>query len=193
MALNREHQLDRMSRIEANIHAFSEAEKKKRMRMIRSMLKGQVKKINASDIQKTKGKNKPEQPLDDNVSDEGYSCSICLEDFRIGERVAQSVCRHVFHEACIVLWLGAKEHAFCPYCRRPFLCLPARSAQTSVASHDQLSTAMDDVDSTRPECSVVAAFDDRGIEDSLPVVIEDVSGILMSEGDTVSAGEKDGQ
>ena len=51
------------------------------------------------------------------------SCSICLLDYEVGDRVVfstRSVCRHAFHEDCILKWLenGKKR---CPICRNFFV------------------------------------------------------------------------
>lgn len=43
-------------------------------------------------------------------------CSICLQSITIS---FQLPCKHVFHKACIQLWL--KEHNTCPLCRRDVL------------------------------------------------------------------------
>jgi hypothetical protein len=168
-ALERESQL---SRIEANIQAFSEAEKVKRARLIHSAIQEQVKKVTKADLKKMR------KPQEDEEEQSNYSCSICLEDFRLGDSVAKSsdsMCCHCYHEECIISWLVARQHAFCPYCRRPFLCLPAK---TSIASHDL--TTLDDMESTsRMESSVIAGLDDRTVadaleSDALDVVLEDV-------------------
>lgn len=159
--LDRESQLSRM---EANIQAFSEAEKGKRVRLIRSIIRDQVNKVTKADLKK---KRKP-QELEEEPSN--YSCSICLEDFQVGDSVANSSdskCSHCFHEECIIAWLVARQHAFCPCCRRPFSCLPAK---TSVTSHDL--TTLDDIESTRMESSVIVGLDDRTASDTLDVVVE---------------------
>jgi len=44
-------------------------------------------------------------------------CSVCWEDFTLGERVRKLNCDHLFHTDCIVPWLGL--HGTCPICRRP--------------------------------------------------------------------------
>jgi hypothetical protein len=46
-------------------------------------------------------------------------CFICMEEFRVGEDVSWSFCRHVYHRDCIQKWLLRKKG--CPYCRRTML------------------------------------------------------------------------
>ena len=55
------------------------------------------------------------------------TCNICLEGFRVDDVVAhassQLLCRHVFHEDCIVSWLATRTEdpkALCPCCRQVF-------------------------------------------------------------------------
>ncbi|MQL67847.1 hypothetical protein Taro_000104 [Colocasia esculenta] len=49
-------------------------------------------------------------------SSESLQCSICLSAFLEGEDVRRlPQCRHLFHAACIDMWLHS--HANCPMCR----------------------------------------------------------------------------
>ncbi|CAI8588540.1 unnamed protein product [Vicia faba] len=55
----------------------------------------------------------------DNVdaSGEKVSCSVCLQDFQLGETVRSLPhCHHMFHLPCIDMWL--LRHGSCPLCRR---------------------------------------------------------------------------
>nr|XP_043608159.1 NEP1-interacting protein 1-like [Erigeron canadensis] len=56
----------------------------------------------------------------DNGADESgerFSCSVCLQDFQLGETVRSlPQCHHMFHLPCIDEWLV--RHGSCPLCRR---------------------------------------------------------------------------
>jgi len=58
---------------------------------------------------------------DDEDSDRGPECSICLASFVTGQRVCQSkYCPHVFHEECMMDWLLTPRDD-CPVCRETYL------------------------------------------------------------------------
>ncbi|KAJ8892706.1 hypothetical protein PR048_005287, partial [Dryococelus australis] len=43
-------------------------------------------------------------------------CSVCWDDFSLGESVRKLKCEHIYHENCIVPWL--QLHGTCPICRK---------------------------------------------------------------------------
>ena len=49
-------------------------------------------------------------------NEERTRCNICLEDFCRGDTVLSLPCFHIYHEECIVHWLG--EHKTCGICRK---------------------------------------------------------------------------
>ncbi|KAK9150322.1 hypothetical protein Syun_008631 [Stephania yunnanensis] len=53
------------------------------------------------------------------VSEEGESCSICMDEYVVDKKVGSLSCRHEFHIDCIKDWLLQKNT--CPICRRPAL------------------------------------------------------------------------
>ncbi|KYB24961.1 E3 ubiquitin-protein ligase Iruka isoform X1 [Tribolium castaneum] len=48
--------------------------------------------------------------------DAKLQCSVCWEDFQLGENVRQLPCTHIYHEPCIRPWL--ELHGTCPICRQ---------------------------------------------------------------------------
>ncbi|KAJ7956876.1 Zf-RING_2 domain-containing protein [Quillaja saponaria] len=56
-------------------------------------------------------KPKPEQHLD---------CSVCLSEFKDGEKIRNLHCKHSFHRDCLDKWLQ-KYWATCPLCRNKVL------------------------------------------------------------------------
>lgn len=57
------------------------------------------------------------QVTPDMLGSEGRAeCSICMEEVKVGEEVAELPCHHWFHHPCVAAWLS--EHDTCPHCRQ---------------------------------------------------------------------------
>lgn len=54
------------------------------------------------------------------LSSDSMMCTICLEEFKNGERFVILPCGHAFDEKCIVDWFET-SHA-CPLCRFELPC-----------------------------------------------------------------------
>lgn len=47
------------------------------------------------------------------------TCSICLDDFKLGDKLSLLGCDHCFHTDCVNTWFTNEEGGYsCPYCRR---------------------------------------------------------------------------
>ncbi|KAM3270099.1 putative RING-H2 finger protein ATL71 isoform X1 [Capsicum chacoense] len=46
---------------------------------------------------------------------ENDECTICLDQFKIGDNLIHLQCDHKFHSCCLVPWL--ENYAYCPCCR----------------------------------------------------------------------------
>ncbi|CAL5203870.1 unnamed protein product [Lathyrus oleraceus] len=44
-------------------------------------------------------------------------CSVCQFEFNVGMEIAKMPCNHLYHQECIVQWLGTSH--MCPMCRYP--------------------------------------------------------------------------
>ena len=42
-------------------------------------------------------------------------CSICLEDFDVGQKISELPCCHLFHKGCVEQWMQNNHN--CPLCR----------------------------------------------------------------------------
>lgn len=54
--------------------------------------------------------------LDDYKLKKYRQCTICLEDFVLGEKVINLTCNHFYHEPCIKQWF--KNQNMCPICKK---------------------------------------------------------------------------
>lgn len=48
--------------------------------------------------------------------DKALQCTVCMEEFHVGDQVKRLSCQHHFHPDCIVPWL--ELHGTCPICRK---------------------------------------------------------------------------
>ena len=46
----------------------------------------------------------------------GVVCSICIDEFKKGDSIRKLVCKHKFHDNCLLEWV--KLHSECPMCRK---------------------------------------------------------------------------
>ncbi|KAK6631322.1 hypothetical protein RUM44_005848 [Polyplax serrata] len=58
----------------------------------------------------------PVAVIDQEQVDSNLQCSVCWDDFKVGETVRELECEHFYHESCIVPWL--ELHGTCPICRK---------------------------------------------------------------------------
>ncbi|XP_029561505.1 E3 ubiquitin-protein ligase RNF126 [Salmo trutta] len=61
-------------------------------------------------------KNLPSIQITEEHVGSSLECSVCKEDYSVGETVRQLPCNHLFHNDCIVPWL--EQHDTCPVCRK---------------------------------------------------------------------------
>ena len=47
-------------------------------------------------------------------------CSICLENFEIGEKACITSCGHIYHKECLEPWLKNIKKYNCPVCKKDF-------------------------------------------------------------------------
>ncbi|CAM9413662.1 unnamed protein product [Choristocarpus tenellus] len=51
----------------------------------------------------------------DLAEETNHACSICLDDFNLGDKAVKLPCAHIFHRECVWEWL--ELHCTCPVCR----------------------------------------------------------------------------
>jgi len=62
----------------------------------------------------------------------GYECTICQEQYELGEETIKLPCDHYFHPSCVSPWF--ETHDSCPVCR---LALPSESSGASSGNTDE--------------------------------------------------------
>ncbi|KMZ72256.1 hypothetical protein ZOSMA_169G00480 [Zostera marina] len=51
------------------------------------------------------------------TAEDDIKCSICQEEYIVGDKVGKLMCGHLYHVACIYKWLRQKN--WCPICKAP--------------------------------------------------------------------------
>ena len=75
------------------------------------------------------------------------SCSICLVDYKVGDKIVYShneKCNHCFHLDCMIPWLMKKDRTSCPNCRCDFLNLNANENSFYRISYNKLFRGYND-------------------------------------------------
>jgi hypothetical protein len=66
---------------------------------------------------------------DEQVKATNLQCTVCMDDFQVGDSARQLPCEHFFHQDCIIPWLNL--HASCPICRKTFVNGTTQNSNTS--------------------------------------------------------------
>ncbi|KAI3890132.1 hypothetical protein MKX03_020033 [Papaver bracteatum] len=53
--------------------------------------------------------------IENDYSSNHQSCMVCMDRFPVGTIAKSLPCNHIFHDHCILAWLG--QHNSCPLCR----------------------------------------------------------------------------
>lgn len=72
---------------------------------------------------------------DEHTNSNNSQCTICMEDFRIGDIARRLPCEHFFHQDCIIPWLNL--HASCPICRKTFIAQNTSTPLSQSSSSNQ--------------------------------------------------------
>lgn len=141
----REEEINReISRIEANVTAFSLKEQESRKALLKLRWTNYMKVLTEDDFmghchnvtEKIEEADDeiaaqirvpvPGRETNEKNSDRAVSChcAICLGVYEVGISVVWSSnrdCPHVFHEECVSAWLMTRQDALCPCCRQAFV------------------------------------------------------------------------
>uniref|UniRef100_A0A096MBY0 RING-type E3 ubiquitin transferase n=1 Tax=Poecilia formosa TaxID=48698 RepID=A0A096MBY0_POEFO len=96
-------------------------------------------------------RNLPTLEITDEHVASGLECSVCKEDYSVGENVRQLPCNHMFHNDCIVPWL--EQHDTCPVCRTSLTGLNTATNPPELSEMNFTSSSPPSLDSTSNESS----------------------------------------
>lgn len=102
-----------LSRMEANIHVFSEQQAQRRKRALIQAFEKHALLLAPRHLNDSKVSSKLSE-----------GCSICLTNYKVGDSVVQSSnksCQDLFHQECIASWLITRQSPLCPCCRQLFM------------------------------------------------------------------------
>ena len=123
-----------LSRMEANIHVFSEQQRQKRKQELLKAFEEHTLVITPHDLEGKDSKL---------FAKSSEACTICLAAYQVGNVVVRSSnasCQHLFHQECIASWLMTRQSPLCPCCRQTFIHdLYKRAPSTSSLSDDDSS------------------------------------------------------
>ncbi|OLL27031.1 Mitochondria fission 1 protein [Neolecta irregularis DAH-3] len=95
----------------------------------------------------------PKKKVDREMAASKAQCSVCRDEFEVGNVYAKLPCKHLFHTECITQWL--KINGICPLCRKSVSDPPepeatAPSSPLRVRTTPSSSSASSSIRSTRP-------------------------------------------
>lgn len=76
---------------------------------------------------------------DDTSKEDTNSCTVCMEDFSVGDKAIKMPCNHLFHKGCLVPWL--ELHNSCPVCRHELPSSEGSDNQQSSSGSNSTSTS----------------------------------------------------
>ncbi|KAL7543354.1 hypothetical protein ACHAXR_013107 [Thalassiosira sp. AJA248-18] len=100
------------------------------------------------------------------------SCSICLDEYELGEQIRVLPCQHTFHSNCIFPWLTERSPT-CPLCKAMFEAVQYDGEdEEGEGGHEEraaAATARGDDDSVHTEASASPQLPSPPLEDEPPV------------------------
>ncbi|XP_052889233.1 E3 ubiquitin-protein ligase Iruka isoform X1 [Anopheles moucheti] len=102
----------------------------------------------------------PTVTINEEQVEKKLQCSVCFEDFVVGESVRKLPCLHVYHDPCIIPWL--ELHGTCPICRNS---LTPEDSHGGAQSQSQ-DSAQSHSDSSQPHQQASQPQSDSGRQNS---------------------------